>query len=101
MADKTTLSVEELIGLEAEVVDSSNKSNIGIKGKIVDETRSTIIVETNDKKRLRLIKQQNIFVIIYGKSRSRIDGSNLAGRPEERIKKWLRPKKQQRASELK
>ena len=41
----------ELIGLKAEIVDSRNKANIGIKGKIIDETKNTIIIEHKSKKK--------------------------------------------------
>jgi RNase P/RNase MRP subunit p29 len=42
-----------LIGLTVSIIDSINKDCIGITGKIVDETKSTIIVfDGKNKKRL-------------------------------------------------
>jgi ribonuclease P protein subunit POP4 len=35
----------EIIGLETEVVDSSNFSQIGIKGKVIDETKNTLSIQ--------------------------------------------------------
>ncbi len=35
----------ELIGLELKVVDSLNKSLIGLSGIVVDETRNTLLIE--------------------------------------------------------
>ncbi|HHE67562.1 MAG TPA: ribonuclease P protein subunit, partial [Candidatus Parcubacteria bacterium] len=32
----------ELIGQEIEIIDSQNKSNLHLKGKIVDETKYTL-----------------------------------------------------------
>jgi len=37
----------ELIGLDTEVVDSTNSSLTGIRGKIVDETKHMFIIETD------------------------------------------------------
>ena len=39
----------ELVGEELEVVDSTNKADLGIKGKVVDETKATLKVEQGDK----------------------------------------------------
>ena len=35
----------ELIGLEAEVIYSTNNTQIGIKGKVIDETKNTMKIE--------------------------------------------------------
>ena len=37
----------ELIGLPVEVVGSSNPTQCGISGRIIDETRNTLLVETS------------------------------------------------------
>ncbi len=47
----------ELIGLNIEVIKSNNKANIGIKGKIIDETKNMIIIK-NEKGIKKLIKKQ-------------------------------------------
>ena len=46
-----TVTQSELIGLKARVLKSTNPSNIGISGKITDETRNTITIrhENDDK----------------------------------------------------
>ena len=44
--DERVLPAHEWMGLECEVVRSTDKSRVGLKGKIVDETKNTIIVET-------------------------------------------------------
>ena len=73
----------ELIGKEICIVESTNKFNQGICGKIVDETKSTLVVEQNGKMK-RLLKNNITFklspkgTIIYGKE--------INKRPEERIK---------------
>jgi len=75
----------ELIGSYAEIVDSANKSNIGIKGKIIDETKNTIVVEYKNKQK-RLFKN-NITLIIKIKGKEyKIKGKLLAKRPKDRLK---------------
>ncbi len=73
----------ELIGEEIEVIRSKNKSNQGIKGKITDETKSTIMVEHHGKVK-RLFKTNITFRLL--KSKEVIAGETIIKRPEERIK---------------
>ncbi len=75
----------ELIGLSAEVVESVNRNNIGIKGKILDETKKTLVIlHKNKKKRLMKkgikikIKKNNLSYII--------DCKKIIKNPEERLK---------------
>ena len=76
---------EELIGLNAKIIDSKNPQNINIEGRIVDETKNMIIIETKygDKK---LIKNQNTFEIGFDNGKEVIEGSLLVARPQDRIK---------------
>ncbi len=48
----------ELIGSVIEVIDSRNKYLIGIKGKVIDETRNIIIIEDENNKIKKLIRSQ-------------------------------------------
>ena len=41
------LSRHELIGLEAKVAEASNPSQIGISGRIIDETMKTFQIENH------------------------------------------------------
>jgi ribonuclease P protein subunit POP4 len=75
------LAKHELIGLTAEVVDSKNEANLGIKGKIRDETKNTIVID--DK---RLFKNNITLKIIVDKNELIIKGDCFSGRPKERIK---------------
>ena len=80
----------ELIGLKAKVVDSSNPKNVGIKGRIVDETRNILVIEKTDGKEVKLVKEENVFIFDLGGERISVDGKILVGRPEDRIKKKFR-----------
>jgi len=74
----------EIIGKEIKIVGAKNKSNVSIEGKIVDETRNTIVVLGGGKEK-RLLK--NNITILFKKEGLKVEGRLLAGRPEERIKK--------------
>lgn len=76
----------ELIGLECRIVKADNKSQVGIGGKIVDETRKTIDIET--AKGFRTIpKQGSVFRLVLGKETVEVPGDLLVAKPEDRIKK--------------
>ncbi len=69
---------KELIGKIAEVIDSKNKVNIGIKGVVEDETKNTIKI--GGKILLKNIVSLSVF-------NQTIHGNVINKRPEERIKK--------------
>lgn len=73
----------ELIGQEIEIIDSKNKDNLHLKGKIVDETKQTIKI-THQKKIKTLMKNNIVFKL--KKTNQIIEGKNITQRPEERIK---------------
>ncbi len=80
----------ELIGLEVKVAESSNKSQTGLSGKVVDESRHTISIETRKGVRI-LPKDTCVFsFLLPSGERVRVDGKLLVARPEDRIKKKFR-----------
>ncbi|MDP1553090.1 MAG: ribonuclease P protein component 1 [Methanobacteriaceae archaeon] len=81
----------ELIGLNVEIIESSHEGIIGIKGKVIDETRNTIRVELNDGNESIIAKNVAIFHFQTPKGEIvEIDGKILVSRPEDRIKKKFR-----------
>ena len=46
----------EFIGLRIKVIDATNEANIGLQGKIVNETKNTIILLSNKKRKMLLKK---------------------------------------------
>lgn len=76
----------ELIGLEAVAINKADKrTKIELSGKIVDETKNTILIETKGTTKKLLKKDWEIIVTINGKQ-IKINGENIQKRPEERIK---------------
>ena len=68
------------------VVDSPDPSLIGLRGTVLDETRRTIRVLTENG-RVRLAKDVITFIIDSGEV---IDGSAVTQRPEDRINRRYR-----------
>ena len=89
----------DLIGSRMRVMDFANAASVGLAGTVVDETRNMITLKEGDKER-RLIKSQHTFQITTEKGKMTIKGTDLIGRPEERLKKWLKQNKRPRTSVL-
>jgi len=78
----------ELIGLDVEVVKHSSRSLEGLKGRVVDETRNTLLVETQSGERKRVPKLYGLFKFRLPSGRSVVvDGTQILGRPEDRLKR--------------
>lgn len=75
---------KEIIGKPVKVVESSNSSNKGISGRIVDETKNTITIMTKQGTK-KMIKRQNTFEIENKGQTFLIEGKLLEKRPEERV----------------
>lgn len=79
---------DEIIGCELTIIKSNNTSLVGTCGKVVDETKSLIVLETPNGLK-KIIKTQCVFEI----NDKIIKGEHLDAKPEERVKKWLKQKK--------
>ena len=75
----------EFIGKEIELTESTNIHNIGINGKIIDETKSSFLVQTK-KGNKRLMKNTITFKTKINNKEYEIQGMLLQKRPHERIK---------------
>lgn len=82
----------ELIGLEVEISKSKNKSIVGLKGKITNETKNMLFIKTNETEK-KIIKTENTFKIFTGKEWVEISGEMLVSRPEKRTKKIFAKKR--------
>ena len=72
----------EFIGLDVEITDSSNKSLVGLSGKVAFETQHTFTINT--KTGFKTVpKQHNSWKF---QNDSVINGDLIAKRPEDRIK---------------
>lgn len=80
------LHKHELIGLSARILKARDPSHMDMAGRIIDETKNTIVLDSSGTER-RVPKKGTVLKIdIQGRSVN-IDLSVLSFRPEDRIKK--------------
>ena len=83
------LARHELNGLSVKVVGSTERGLVGISGMIVDETRNTLLVDTErGTKRIPKSNTSLTFTLPDGQ-RVRVSGSILISQPENRINKKM------------
>lgn len=80
----------ELIGLEVEVAESTNRYLIGIKGRVVDETKKMLIIEGNKERKIPKLGSSFIFNIANKKVK--VDGRLLLSQPENRVQTRFKKK---------
>ncbi len=84
MITTDTISRHEFIGLNTQIVNSSNQQVIGLNGTIINETKSMFTINT--KKGIKNIpKSTNDWKFIVQNKEITINGSKIAKRPFERI----------------
>lgn len=74
----------ELIGEEIEIVSSANESYIGIRGRVIDESKNMLLLEKGDGSQVKLLK--NAITFRWLKTGEVVSGKDIAKRPEERLK---------------
>lgn len=80
----------EFIGLESTISQSSHFDYIGLRGKVIKETKNTFTILHKTKPK-NIIKNSAIFRFkLYDGQTVEIDGNLLVGRPEDRLKKKIK-----------
>ncbi len=86
--NKHNILFHELIGLDIKVLSHSDPHFVGIRGRIIDETMNTLRILLNSNKVLIIPKRYGLFEIILPRdAKVIVDGSQIFGRPEDRLKK--------------
>lgn len=84
MITKENLLLHELVGLEAKVMKSNNEQINGISGKVVDETKSMLFLNTiNGVKKIP--KENSEWKFSFDDNESVVNGNLLTKRPQERL----------------
>jgi len=79
------VQAHEFIGLDVKIIDSSDPTLIQLTGRVIFETRNTILIRTSSainqiaKKALKKIEIRTDSAVYF------ISGSSIIGRPEDRI----------------
>lgn len=86
MKDRTeNVYAQEMIGARLEVVDAPHEGYVGMKGKVIDETKKTFKV---DDGRVKQVPKKGVtFEVHIGNHDTLLKGNRLAYRPHERIKR--------------
>ena len=84
--DEKKLAREELIGLHVKIIECTDPNWKGKSGIILDETKNTFLIELKDKEKI-IPKKTAIFEFNYCGKKITLNGSKIAYRPEDRIKK--------------
>lgn len=74
----------ELIGLETTIVESSDLQVVGLHGKIIDETKSMLSIETRTGVK-HLSKVNSMWKFNLNDMSSTVDGKSIAKRSYERM----------------
>jgi ribonuclease P protein subunit POP4 len=84
MITKENIASHELIGLQAQIVESSNKQIIGLAGKVVDETKFMFTLKTL-KGNKKFPKETARWKFSFNNDETEIEGARLTKRPYERM----------------
>jgi len=80
----------EFVGTEVQIAKSSHHGNVGMSGKVVDESRNTFTVLCEGKRKT-IVKDSSVFRFEFSdRTVVEINGKLLAGRPEDRLKKTIK-----------
>lgn len=75
----------ELIGMDILVSGAANPNQRGLSGRVIDETKNLLVIETQKGVR-RIQKMHSIFQVrLPGRETVEIDGSVMVLAPEKRI----------------
>lgn len=74
----------EIIGLESEIIESSNQQVIGLNGTVVDETKSMFTLDTS-KGFKKIPKKHNKWRFTIDETTVDVNGSLLTKRPQDRL----------------
>jgi ribonuclease P protein subunit POP4 len=84
MITADNITRHELIGLDTQIVDSTNAQIIGLNGTIINETKSMFSLNTG--KGIKLIqKSNNIWKFNVNSQQITINGSKIQKRPFDRL----------------
>ncbi len=73
----------ELIGEDVEIVSSTNAQHVGISGRVVDETKATLVIEVGGKGKTFL---KNNITLKLQRRGIIIPGAAISRRSEDRVK---------------
>ncbi len=84
MITTDNISRHELVGLPAVISASANAQLVGMSGVVIDETRSTLVLETQSGVK-RIPKDASTWTFRVAGRDIRVEGGRILRRPAERL----------------
>ena len=84
MITAENITRHEFIGLDTQIVDSTNSQIIGLNGTIINETKSMFSLNTVNGIKL-IPKSNNIWKFNVNNQQITVDGSKIQKRPFDRL----------------
>lgn len=84
MITSENITMHELIGLYTTVVESNDPGIMGLTGKVVDETKSMLILDTKSGIK-KVAKENTQWKFFLNDEETLVSGNTLTKRPQERI----------------
>ncbi|MGI0040519.1 MAG: ribonuclease P protein component 1 [Nitrosopumilaceae archaeon] len=84
MITAENIALHELIGLDTEITQSANVQSVGIKGRVVDETKSMFVLHTENGIK-KFPKENTIWRFSLGNNDIMLNGDMLTKRSHERM----------------
>jgi ribonuclease P protein subunit POP4 len=85
--EPATLPRHELVGLRAEVVESTDPGLVGVAGEVVRETTKTLGIESGSGRVRQVPKAAATFRFTVDDERVVVEGERLVARPAERTER--------------
>jgi len=87
---KDNIVYHEIIGLKVKILSHLDTSLVNREGIVIDESMNTLrILESKSGKVIRVLKKGGVFLFIIPETGEEVvvDGMQIYGRPEDRLKK--------------
>jgi ribonuclease P protein subunit POP4 len=84
MITADNITSHEFIGLDTEIIQSTNPQIVGLNGRVINETKSMFTINT-DKGVKSIAKSQNSWKFSIENQDIVVEGTKIAKRPFDRI----------------
>ncbi|MGQ0795881.1 MAG: ribonuclease P protein component 1 [Nitrosopumilaceae archaeon] len=84
MITAENLALHEFIGLDVEIIHSSNAQQMGMKGRIVDETKFVLVLSSENEIK-KLPKENAVWRFFLGNNKIDLNGNVISKRSFERL----------------
>ncbi|MGZ4905820.1 MAG: ribonuclease P protein component 1 [Halobacteriota archaeon] len=85
--DRQNITSHELIGLDVTIVEGTNRDIVGTRGKVVDESRNTLTMESHGREKIAAKHSNTFRFTLPDGTHVKVLGDLLIARPEDRAAK--------------